>query len=495
MKKALNHKLNLIFVYVAIILLGAIFIILPCIHKNLWFDESYSVAIANHKFADIWAIGSNDVHPILYYCMLRIVKVLFNNNIIACRILSCVPLIIMSILGYTHIRKDFGNKVGLLFSFFILFWPTSIMYSGEIRMYTWSMLFVAVMSIYTYRIFKDEFKVHNWVLFVIFSICACYSHYYALILVFIENVMLFFYFGNKTLKKKEKYYKNKFRASTISAIIIVVAYIPWIGSFLSQAKNVSEGFWIGFPNYFSVVKFLFTGMIDYEKNIQGYVANVFAWCSLIYVIYLLKKNIKNDNTVKHCLWILVALTIIVSVASIIQPILYARYFLNYSGIFIFMLVLLLSKDDSKRVLTFWIITVLVSTIININLINQNYDESNQIPINYISERMQENDIIITDADGFSGFAAIAELNFEDSKSYFLNDNNWNVEEAYKAFGKTIYDFDEFKEYKGQIWIVSGGDGLANKVKDELENIQILEEQHFETKYRNQDYSIVLINKN
>ena len=82
MKKALNHKLNLIFVYVAIILLGAIFIILPCIHKNLWFDESYSVAIANHKFADIWAIGSNDVHPILYYCMLRIVKVLFNNNII-----------------------------------------------------------------------------------------------------------------------------------------------------------------------------------------------------------------------------------------------------------------------------------------------------------------------------------------------------------------------------------------------------------------------------
>ena len=44
--KELLKKENLL--HIAIILLGTILILIPAFHSNIWFDESYSVAISNH---------------------------------------------------------------------------------------------------------------------------------------------------------------------------------------------------------------------------------------------------------------------------------------------------------------------------------------------------------------------------------------------------------------------------------------------------------------
>ena len=75
MKKNLLH--------IILIIVGAVLILLPAFHSNIWFDESYSVGLVNHSFAEIWTIGSHDVHPILYYWMLKIVNLIFGANLIA----------------------------------------------------------------------------------------------------------------------------------------------------------------------------------------------------------------------------------------------------------------------------------------------------------------------------------------------------------------------------------------------------------------------------
>ena len=147
-----SKKINYKIFYISIILLGTLFILISCFHSNMWFDESYSIAIAKHSFKEIWQIGSHDVHPVLYYIMIRIVMLITNNSIVCVRLFSCVPLILMSILGYSFIRKEFGNKAGLIFTFFSLFFPTVLTYAGEIRMYTWAMLFATMMFVYAYKI-------------------------------------------------------------------------------------------------------------------------------------------------------------------------------------------------------------------------------------------------------------------------------------------------------------------------------------------------------
>ena len=112
------HKKTVL--HILIIIVGMIFLAIPLFHKNLWFDESYSVAISNHSFIDIWKIGSNDVHPILYYWVLHLLNLIFGNNIVIYRIFSWICASVIGILGFTHIRKDFGKNTGILFSFFSL---------------------------------------------------------------------------------------------------------------------------------------------------------------------------------------------------------------------------------------------------------------------------------------------------------------------------------------------------------------------------------------
>lgn len=142
--------------HIAIIIIGIIFISLGAFHNNIWFDESYSVGLAKHTFKEIWTIGGNDVHPILYYCFLRIIYLITGGSILAYRLFSVIPIAIMIILGYTHIRKDFGEKTGFIFSFLSAFLPEMAVYAIEIRMYSWAILAVTILAIYAYRLVKKD---------------------------------------------------------------------------------------------------------------------------------------------------------------------------------------------------------------------------------------------------------------------------------------------------------------------------------------------------
>ena len=107
------------YLHIAIIILGIIFISIPVFHSNLWFDESYSVGMANKSFIDIWNIGSNDVHPILYYvsfglavCMVIIfIQNNFGNSISNIR----------NFRVYTYKKRLWRKRRYIIFIFHILF--------------------------------------------------------------------------------------------------------------------------------------------------------------------------------------------------------------------------------------------------------------------------------------------------------------------------------------------------------------------------------------
>ena len=96
--------------HIAIIILGSILFLIPAFHTNIWFDESYSVAIVNHSFSEIWTIGSYDVHPILYYWMLKIINIIFGNNIIMYRLFSVIGgIMLRSTWIHTYHKRFWKN--------------------------------------------------------------------------------------------------------------------------------------------------------------------------------------------------------------------------------------------------------------------------------------------------------------------------------------------------------------------------------------------------
>lgn len=108
--------------HILILILGIAFILISAFHSEVWFDEAYTMALIKHNYSEIIRIDMNDVHPVLYYLLLKLFTGIFGESIIACRIFSVLAGIIMAILGFTHIRKDFGAKTRIsIFIFNIIF--------------------------------------------------------------------------------------------------------------------------------------------------------------------------------------------------------------------------------------------------------------------------------------------------------------------------------------------------------------------------------------
>lgn len=215
----MKNKISLKTLHIILMILGTIFISLSIFHTTLWFDESYSVGIANQSFIDIWKIGGHDVHPVLYYWMLRVVNILTGGSILAYRIFSALAIAVLGLLGYTHIRKDFGEKTGLLFSFFSYFLPMMAVYANQIRMYSWAIVFVTLLSIYAYRIYNGDTSIKNWIIFFLTSLASLYIHYYGLMAAGLINLFLFISFiKNKKFKE--------LKCIVILGIIQAIAYVP-----------------------------------------------------------------------------------------------------------------------------------------------------------------------------------------------------------------------------------------------------------------------------
>ena len=399
-------KINKKYIHIGIIILGIIFILLSAFHENIWFDESYSVAIAKHDFSDIWTITGNDVHPPLYYWMLHIVWMLFGNNVIAFRLFSVLAIVILGILGYTHIRKDFGENVGILFSFLIYFLPVMCTYSQEIRMYSWSCLIVSLLAIYGYRLYKNvkdktELKIQNrnLILFGIFSIAACYIHYYALAVAGIVNFFLLIYFI-KNRKDNTKIFRN----FIILAIIQVILYIPWLLYLKGQVAHVGGGFWISFgvSTFVEIPSFQFRRQLDtnFVFDANTIIALVAAIAMYVYIGYRMYKAKKEKEEMKPgvfawVLYLLVIIAVIIISLLMKQSILFARYLLVITGLYAFGLAFFMAKERRK-----WI-TIMICAVIfilgcisNITNIMINYDNSNMKQIEYLKENIGPEDIIV-----------------------------------------------------------------------------------------------------
>lgn len=493
-----KKKDKILILNIIIIILGTIFISLGAFHTNIWFDESYSVAISNHGFSEIWNIGGNDVHPVFYYMMLKIVSLIFGNNILVFRLFSIVPIVILSILGITHIRKDYGERTGIIFSFLTLFLPIIAAYSSEIRMYTWVMLFVTITAIYANRIYKNELSIKNWIIFALFSLLSAYTHYYGLMFAGIINVILFIY-----LLKNRKGKNKDLKIFIIQAVVECLLYVPWLYYFIKQLTSVGGGYWIKleFPDIlYNVLGIQYMGSLS---NIFGFCFAICLYIYLGFVIYRCKKERISVKNARNSLLLYVLIVFIAFLISLKSPILYPRYLMTITGLLIFFIADIMAKEKSKYItIEICIIIFVTSLISNINIINNNYDNTNMKQIEYLEENIKDDDIIVYSNIGNGSVFAVY---FKDNKQYFYNGDHWNVEEAYKAYGpqmETVEDLDFLKDYKGRIWIIDSTDSSFYNDKFKTDDYKVIDSKvirtkypsSFDTNYSGYEYNLILIEK-
>ena len=475
-------------IHLLIIIFGSIFIFLSIFHKNLWFDEAYSVGMANQTFSDIWNIGSNDVHPILYYFVLRIINILTNGSIICYRVFSCIPIILLGILGITHIRKDFGEKTGIIFSFLSFFTPIMSVYANQIRMYSWAAYILTIFFIYSNRIYKGEDKNKNWIIFTLSSFASIYIHYYSLLSVGIVNILLLFYFI-----KKKKY--QQLKKQILIGIILIVLFLPWAIKLFLQIKHVSKGFWIGYQFPETLLELIGFEMSGIMNSLIGFIINIVLF-SFLGIIYYRKRKLFKFESVKNSVKIYLLIIIIASVLSIMfkTSILHYRYLFVIIGLYIFIISYIVSKINKRHIIVFCFLIFVLGAINNFIQIQENYSKENGKQIKYLKENIKEDDVIVyTD----NQIGAVIATNFENNKQYFYNPEDWGVSKAYKVWYpqmETYINKEFLNKCTNRVWIIDSTDYKCYDLLFKNKNFKFVSSECFKTKYYNYIYNIILVKR-
>ena len=488
----MKKKITIKNMHILVIIVGILFNAIGIMHSNIWFDESYSVGMASHNWGEIWNIGGHDVHPVLYYWILSLINVITGGSIVAYRIFSLICIALLSILGYTHIRKDFGEKTGILFSFFSLFLPEICLFANEIRMYPLAILLVTILAIYGYRIYKGDTSWKNWIIFEITSLACLYTHYYGLMAAGIINIIMLVNF-----------IKNHRKESIIRIVVFgimqAILYIPWLMYFVSQLQHVSNGFWIGFdfPNTpIELLSYQFIGNLNYYV---GFGISIILYIYLEIKIHKLRKNKEDILPIKLSIGIYIAVilaAIVVTILAKTSIILY-RYLFVITGLYIFTISFILAKEQNKKIIiSVCLITAILGITSNVIMIKHNYSTKNMKQIEYLNNNIQEGDIIVY--SDIIGAGSVIAVNFPNNKQYYYNAENWGVEEAYKAFAPQMstYVTTEFmNELSGRIWIIDGWSDTCYKSLFDNDEYTYISQQSFETDYHDYHYTITLVEKN
>lgn len=399
-KLAWDEILGIILFLVAACLLAvSVFL---CFSDDIWYDELFTMGLADQSFGELISITARDVHPPLYYMIVKLFLTIARmlgmdvKNVPAAawdlsgagiyvpvamaKLVSVLPFFLCLLYGITKVRRHFGLLSAGLFSFLLLSMPGLGGYTVEARMYGWGLFFVTAGMLHAYELTLDEAggpdaagghgrrDILNWAALFLYALAACYTHYFACV----GAVMVYGYLFFALLKKNRLKEAGKFYF--LSGGLCALGYLPWIfGAVGLQVGQVKENYWIQPVTWRTLggcVKFLFQPAFSNEKlNVILAVVLFMAYAGLVGMICA--GNIKRrtrlpgesercgskmgdrDFLVAGCVGVLSGIVIFGFAASLLlRPIFVYRYMLPALGLFWLAFALSLSGWKEKKAVFF-----------------------------------------------------------------------------------------------------------------------------------------------
>lgn len=285
--------------------------------RYVWADEAYTFAMLRHDCGEIARITAADVHPPLFYFLLKFVTRPFGYGVAAAKLACVLPCVLTVMFGGVQLRRLFGERTALLFMCLYALYPFSMMNAAEVRMYTLAGWCVFASAVYGYRCFVRPAR-RDWALLTLCVCAAAYTHYYALVSAGIVLGLL----GLACLLKRDW---RRLGCTAASAAAALVLYLPWMGAFFRQlAEKVHNSYWIG-PITLST-------LAEYVKSVFG-VNGITALSALFLLAYaaaavqVLRQGRRGPLLPCICCLLIPAGTAAVGVAAslLVRPVFVIRY--------------------------------------------------------------------------------------------------------------------------------------------------------------------------
>lgn len=431
--------------------------------NRIWIDEGYTIAMIQHKIKDIWSITANDVHPPLYYWGLRIWCLLFGFSVTSTKIFSIVPLVLMLIVSYSVIKKEFGIKTSIIFSFLFGLCPFMMEYSTQVRMYSWALFLCTVSGLYAYKVIKES-NLKNWLIFFITSILSIYTHFYSLITIFMIYLILLIVI---IIRKREL-----LKSFILGSIATIIIFIPWLIELFKQVLRVSKNYWI---EPITIKEFLYlpinllkiSGGNNVISKITGLVYVLFILFTLILFIKDKNKDNKSYFAILSLGVFMGVVAISLTISLIIKPILYYRYLLIPFGNLLLFISIIISKNNKNGVIIVFVFLNLIVLIPNyLYHFNFVYDTEYKEMINKIDTVKSTDYIFYSDYN----IANIILTNESEKNNILLYENKGT---PFDIFAKNIDSFNEVKDFNGdKYYLIYEGDEVSDILKENYDLVDI-----------------------
>lgn len=227
-------KRSAIWLLIGIIALGVAVRSYRLTERSLWFDESFSWRLVQFSWPEVVSRTAADVHPPLYYFVLKIWTDVLGDSALALRSLSLVFAALMIALIYHFTASVASRRAGLLAATFLALSTWQISFAGEARMYTLGGLLALLSTWLLYQATLTS-QARWWAGYALAAAAFVYTHNFAILTLLAHALFL----GIVTLQRK------KLRQSAfISFVAIALLYLPWLPTLLEQGSRVQASYWV-----------------------------------------------------------------------------------------------------------------------------------------------------------------------------------------------------------------------------------------------------------
>ena len=477
---------------------------------SIWFDEAYSAYLTRYNLADLTHYTAIDVHPPLYYLLLKGWSSLFGSSVAVYRSLSVVLGVAALLVIYCLIRQLLNRRTASVATLLVAVSPMFVRYGTETRMYMLVVLIAVAATLVFNKMLHSTQR--RWA--VLYGVLICmgmWTHYFTAVIWLSHWLYRFIY-----LRRHGLHGKGLFRGFFDSNWLIahglaIVGYLPWVPVALRQMSGLSGGFWIPAITANTLTDYI-TKFLMYRggSDVSGWLV-VAMLIIVAMAVYLGVKVFKHSSGrerdgLQLILTIAAAPVVILFLLSMppFTPMFIDRYLLTA---LVFLAILLgaiiaISRRQLPRVV---VLTVLLMGSFGYGIYNVyhqgTYGEfsSGGLAQDLMTDIQadDESDVPIVVADNYS-YYEMAIYENDDNPVHFLlepirNDNTGSLQmERDNKFGVGVDNLSDYVADNGKIWIVNAiSERGEAKLPDNVDNLVAVKTLTATNPIHNSTYSATL----
>lgn len=275
--------------------------------KNIWWDEGWTVWMAQHDWAWIALRTASDEHPPLHYWLMNLWQGWFGPDAFTGRFFSLLFGVLAVALLYRIGKAAGGARLGLLAALFLALARFNIWWSQDIKNYTLSEFFAWASVWFVFEI------IHRWnvgtlkrstrwayVGYVLCAALALFSHYLAALIILANNVFVgIFLLVQWRAGKNPIPFFLKWSAVQMAVVVLLA---PWLYIYLQNGATWTAAPTFDFGLFLRLAAtVLALGVTTYIENYTWLVLGMLLVAALSVGWLVRRQNPQNrtQNTNRH----------------------------------------------------------------------------------------------------------------------------------------------------------------------------------------------------